>query len=155
MDPSNVAPWSFNWVWSLPLIAFTVIIHAFGLGFIDARVAKILNGNAKKSLPERLSVMIMGGTALSATLLHGFEAAIWASAYMLLGAVPDRRSAMLYSVSAMTTYGHTDIHLERHWQLMGSLEALNGWILFGLTTAFLFTVIQKVWPRLNHSGNPE
>lgn len=32
---------------------------------------------------------------------------------------------------------------------MGSLEALNGWILFGLTTAFLFTVIQKVWPYIN------
>jgi hypothetical protein len=28
---------------------------------------------------------------------------------------------------------------------MGALEALDGWILFGLTTAFLFTVIQRVW----------
>jgi hypothetical protein len=29
---------------------------------------------------------------------------------------------------------------------MGALEALNGILLFGLTTAFLFSVIQKVWP---------
>jgi hypothetical protein len=36
--------------------------------------------------------------------------------------------------------------LEAHWQLMGALEALNGMLLFGLTTAFLFAVIQKVWP---------
>jgi hypothetical protein len=28
-----------------------------------------------------------------------------------------------------------------------ALEALNGWILFGLTTAFLFTVIQLAWPQ--------
>jgi hypothetical protein len=35
---------------------------------------------------------------------------------------------------------------------MGSLEALNGWILFGLTTAFMFTVIQKVWPHLNRQA---
>jgi hypothetical protein len=28
---------------------------------------------------------------------------------------------------------------------MGALEALNGWILFGLTTAFLFSVMQKAW----------
>ena len=155
MDPTNLAPWSFNWVWGLPLIAITVIIHAFGLGYINERVAKVLIGNGKKRVPEGLSVMIMGGTALSATILHGFEAAIWASAFTLLEAVPDRGSAMLYSLSAMTTYGHTDIHLERKWQLMGSLEALNGWILFGLTTAFLFTVIQKVWPHLNSSGNPD
>ena len=26
----------------------------------------------------------------------------------------------------------------------GALEALNGWLLFGLTTAFLFAVIEKV-----------
>jgi hypothetical protein len=29
--------------------------------------------------------------------------------------------------------------------MMGALEALNGWILFGLTTAFLFTVVQRAW----------
>ena len=28
----------------------------------------------------------------------------------------------------------------------GALEALNGMLLFGLTTAFLFAMIQKVWP---------
>jgi hypothetical protein len=152
MDPTNVAPWSSDWMWGLPLIAVTVIIHAFGLAFMDVRVAKILNGNGTKRLPERLSVTILGGTALFATVLHGFEGALWASAYMLLGAVADRKSAMLYSIGAMTTYGHADIHLQLKWQMMGTLEALNGWILFGLTTAFLFTVIQKVWPHLNHSA---
>jgi hypothetical protein len=38
--------------------------------------------------------------------------------------------------------------LEEQWQLMGALEALNGMLLFGLTTAFLFAMIQKVWPKL-------
>jgi hypothetical protein len=53
---------------------------------------------------------------------------------------------MLYSISAMTSYGHTNLDLAPAWQMMGALEALNGWILFGLTTAFIFTVVQKVWP---------
>jgi hypothetical protein len=30
--------------------------------------------------------------------------------------------------------------------LMGALEALNGLILFGLTTAFMYGMIQRVWP---------
>ena len=34
---------------------------------------------------------------------------------------------------------------ERPLDLMGALEALNGSMLFGLTTAFLFAAIQKVW----------
>ena len=44
---------------------------------------------------------------------------------------------MLYSLSAMTSYGHASLFLEDRWQLMGALEALNGALLFGLTTAFL------------------
>ena len=46
----------------------------------------------------------------------------------------------------MTSYGHVDLHLAPHWQLMGALEALNGMILLGLTTAFLYGTIQRVWP---------
>jgi hypothetical protein len=61
---------------------------------------------------------------------------VWAAAYRLLGALPDNRSAMLYSLSAMTSYGHGTIFLDPHWQMMGALEALNGMMLFGLTTAF-------------------
>jgi hypothetical protein len=34
---------------------------------------------------------------------------------------------------------------EQDWQLMGTLETLNGALLFGLTTAFLFGVMQRVW----------
>ena len=71
---------------------------------------------------------------------------IWALAYRLLGALPDGKTAMLYSLSAITSYGHANIDLEPHWQMMGALEALNGMLLFGLTTAFLFKMIQDVWP---------
>jgi hypothetical protein len=46
----------------------------------------------------------------------------------------------------MTTYGHDNSFLAPHWKLMGALEALNGMLLFGLTTAFLYGIIQRVWP---------
>jgi hypothetical protein len=61
------------------------------------------------------------------------------------------KAAALYSLGAITTYGHTNLLLEKHWQLMGAIEALNGWLLFGLTTAFLFWLIQEVSPS-NRAG---
>ena len=82
---------------------------------------------------------------MSATILHIGEAGIWAFAYKALGALTDYRTAMLYSLNAITSYGHTNVSLEDYWHLMGALEALNGWLLFGLSTAFLFGVIAKVW----------
>jgi len=145
MNPSTVSPWGSDWVWSLPLIVVTVVFHAHALGFLNEGVSSLLKGTRKRRMGRMLRLFIVGGSALCATILHSIEVGIWAIIYSWLGALPDRKSAMLYSLGAMTTYGGANLHLERRWQLMGSLEALNGWILFGLTTALLFTVIQKVW----------
>jgi len=49
----------------------------------------------------------------------------------------------------MTSYGHENLDLAKHFRLMGAIEALNGWLLFGPSTAFLFSVIERVRP----SGN--
>jgi hypothetical protein len=70
------------------------------------------------------------------------EAAAWGVAYIELGALPDAKSAMLYSLSAMTTYGHASVYLEPQWQMMGAAESLNGVVLFGFTTAMLFSIIE-------------
>jgi hypothetical protein len=126
------------------LVVLTVVIHVLGLGLIHQRIALISNRVKEHRRPGVAFVTVIGAATLSASVLHGLEAAIWAGAYLLLGALPDQRSAVLYSLSAMTSYGHENLFLAPHWRLMGAMEALNGWLLFGLTTAFLFGVIQKV-----------
>jgi hypothetical protein len=88
--------------------------------------------------------MILGAATLVAIILHAVEAAIWAAVYQAVGALPDSKSALLYSLGAMTTYGHEHFDLANHWQLMGALEALDGMILFGLTTAFLYGMIREL-----------
>ena len=136
--------WSASWAWSLSLIVLTVVIHVLGLGLINQRITRVSSGVKERRYPTAEFALVMGATTLSATILHGVEAIIWAVAYRLVGALPDERSAMLYSLNAITSYGHVNLSLESHWQLMGALEALNGWLLFGLTTAFLFGVIEKL-----------
>jgi hypothetical protein len=147
MDLSEAAAWDTNWAWSLPLIVLTVVIHVFGLALIDQRVVRVLSGIVGRRRFIPLFAVVVGAAALLATGLHAGEAAVWAAAYRLLGAMPDTKSAMLYSVGAMTTYGHAPVYLNPHWEMMGALEALNGMLLFGLTTAFLFSMIQKVLPE--------
>ena len=132
--------------WSLFLIVLNVIFHVLGLGFISANVVRVLALVKNQRNFLTIFCLVMGATVLLATLLHGLEATIWALAYRLLGAMVDIKSAMLYSLEAITTYGHNDLRLAEHWQLMGALEALNGMMLFGLTTAFLFGLIERVWP---------
>jgi len=137
------ANWTINWAWGLPLIVLTVVIHVAGLGFIKHKAFSVSRRTIRHH--TTLSLVIIGAVTLSATALHAIEACLWAGAYVLLGALSDYKSAMLYSLNAVTSYGHTDLELAPHWHLMGALEALNGWLLFGLTTAFLFAVIDKLW----------
>jgi hypothetical protein len=137
--------WRAEWVWGFPLIVLTVVIHVLGLGLVNRKARLISNSVVSGRYPTFMRVVAISITIWLACSLHALEAAIWAWAYRLLGALPDYKSAMLYSLSAITSYGHVNLYLEEHWQLMGALEALNGWLLFGLTTAFLFGIVNKLW----------
>ena len=141
-----MATWGIDWAWSLPLIVLTVVTHVLGLGVINERLVGRVSHEVKPRHLTALFVAVMAAAALMVTVLLAFEGAVWAAAYRVVGALPDNRSAMLYSLSAITGYGHAQIFLEPHWQMMGALEALNGIILFGLTLAFLLTMIQQIWP---------
>jgi hypothetical protein len=137
--------WRADWVWGLPLIVLTVVIHVLTLGFINERGIRVFSRRAGSGHHLFEFVAVMGTTTVYATTLHAIEAGFWAASYRLLGALPDFQSAMLYSLSAITSYGHEKMLLQARWQLLGAIEALNGCLLFGLTTAFLFGMIQKVW----------
>jgi hypothetical protein len=141
----HTVPWSADWAWGLPLIVLTVVVHVLCLGLIHQWAVRICRCAVRRSRISAVFVMVTGATTLLATCLHGLEAIIWAAAFRFLNALPDNSSAILYSLSAITSYGHANLVLESHWQLMGALEALNGWLLFGLTTAFLFGIIERLW----------
>ena len=137
--------WGADWAWGLPLIILTVVIHVLALAYINQKTSSVSSRVMERRHPTAAFATVMGAVTLLATTLHAFEAGIWAGAYMFIGALPDGTSAMLYSLSAITSYGHATLSLETRWQLLGAIEALNGWLLFGLTTAFLFGMLQKVW----------
>ena len=144
-----IAPWRSDWLWSIPLIVVTIVFHASALGLLSRRLRILLKDEGDKRITRALSISVVGGSSLCTICLHGFEAWMWSVAYHLLGTLGplggDRKDAMLYSISVMTTVGGTPLHLEPKWAIMGPLEALDGWILFGLNAAFLFALIQKVW----------
>ena len=135
--------WGMKWAWGLPLIVLTVVIHVLGLGLLRREAVRVFERTTQYHHKVAVFASVLGGMTLLATVLHGVEAVIWAMAYRALNALPGFGSAIIYSLNAITSYGHTDISLENNWHLMGALEALNGWLLFGLTAAFLFAIIDQ------------
>jgi len=146
MGPLETTTWLVDWVVSLPLILLTVIVHVFGLAFINDTTILVL-----KDIPLRRRFMykfavVMTIAVLLMIVLHALEAVTWGLAYKMLGLFTNLRSAMLYSLGAMTGFGAGSISLPLQWSMMGILQSLAGLLLFGLTTAFMFGMIQAVWP---------
>jgi hypothetical protein len=136
--------WYTNWIASLPLILLTVLIHVIGLAVIKNWAIDLVERAAARGYRNFVFALVMGCTVLLVTALHAVDAALWGVAYLLLGALPDSRSAMLYSMGAMTTYGNASVNLEAQWQLMGVVESLNGVILLGFTVATLFSINERI-----------
>jgi hypothetical protein len=57
-------------------------------------------------------------------------------------------TAFYVSAENYTSLGYGDFVLSPEWRLLGPLEAINGLLLFGLSTAVLFAVMSRL--VMNH-----
>jgi len=137
--------WWHSWAWGVPLLLCTVVFHLFTLHIFDTHIITHIAPHSQPRMRQRVWAMAL--IVFILTMLHAVEAAAWALAYVTIGALPDYHTAMLYSLGALTSYGHAPIFLARHWQMLGAIESLNGMMLLGVTTAFLLRALWTVWPR--------
>lgn len=138
-----------NWIWGLSLIALTIAIHAIGvvmLALVSERIrVRIVNRHLGLRYLVPIVIGLVASTGLVLAVLHGIEAAIWAAAYLWLGALGSPLDAILYSVDSMSTRGASGLTLEGHWRMMGALEAVDGMLLFGISTGYIFALMQAYW----------
>ena len=151
MLPAGTAgDWGDDWIWSISLIALSVVTHAAGLALIGITFVKCFGSMiASPWRTHRRFIFFslsLGVMAVLLVLLHGIEASYWAVAYVWLGAAPDFRRAIYFSLQMATTLGGDVVQLGDRWKLMGPLEAVSGMMLFGLSTAFLLAIMQRIWP---------
>ncbi|KQY13109.1 ion transporter [Rhizobium sp. Root73] len=88
-------------------------------------------------------------------IAHLIEIVIWALAYKLTGELKDFEEALYFSAITFATIGYGDVTLERKWRLASALEGVNGILLFGWTTAFLFKVSAVLWFGQTTPAEPE
>src|SRR4051812_18312220 len=84
----------------------------------------------------------IGAVAVILAALHGLEGVLWASAYWRLGALESITDASVYSLATMSTFEIPGITLPSRFHMFSALEAVNGALLFGISTAFFLAVMQ-------------
>jgi voltage-gated potassium channel len=133
------------------LIVVTVLIHAIGTTAWVSYLGKKYVGDLPWS--GRRAMLVLVNTALVVFALHALEIGIWAASYLALVPVNELASfeeAAYFSFVTFTTLGYGDISLSESYRLLSGIEALNGIILVGWTTAMIFSVVQHIWQGQNN-----
>ena len=67
---------------------------------------------------------------------------LWALLFWGLSIFPELEPSLYFSLVAFTTLGFGDVILPNEWRLLAGFIAANGFILFGLGTAYMMETLQ-------------
>ncbi|MFZ1120617.1 MAG: ion channel [Candidatus Binataceae bacterium] len=98
-------------------------------------------------------VTIVAAATSVALAAHLIEMAAWALVFVRCGEFRDFAAALYSSAENYTTLGYGDVVMSARWRLLGPLEAADGMLMFGVTTAMIFSVIQRLVQT--RFGNPD
>jgi hypothetical protein len=127
-------------------VAITVIVHAIGTSAWVRHLSHRMSGNQFRGAAR--STLALVNTVIIILILHTLEIIIWALAYLALVPTAELASleeAMYFSFVTFSTLGYGDITLSVGFRLLSGIEALNGIILVGWSTAMIFSVVQHMW----------
>jgi hypothetical protein len=137
------------WVTGLGLSAGTILAHVAGFRMLLMWLDRRFPGEGR---PQPGVGRIMVVASLAMALLHHVEAALWAAVYLGLGVLADWDTAIYFSIVTMTTVGYGDVILSGDWRLLAAFQAMTGMLVFGLSAAFLFAILQHYWSPVRRSG---
>ena len=133
-----------NVLLGLLIIGFTVVIQAIGTNYwLKLFVSAHKRLSQEKFKRRTVRILILTSSFLIS--LHLVQASIWALLYLLLPGVTEFQTfekAVYFSLVTFTTLGYGEITIESGNRILAGLEAVNGIILIGWSTAFVFFVYQ-------------
>ena len=131
------------------MIALGVGVHVSGIIAIISLLRNNLKDEKESNSFNPFKIArIMIAVVLGIFLLHTIEIWLWAILYSFVTTFETFERALYFSTVTFTTLGYGDIVLEPRWQLLSSLEAASGIILFGMSTAFIFAVLLRIFQEI-------
>lgn len=128
---------------SMGVTLCTIVIHGIALISI-VRFVRHERRFGHAGVRFSTDVAIVGAITVLALLAHLVETAVWALVFILCGEFNNFATAFYHSAVNYTSLGYGDIIMTESWRLMGPLETADGMLMFGLSTAMLFAVIQRL-----------
>ena len=141
MAPSNRLSLAIPLLVGLGTTFCTVLIQGLVVLTIVNQVRRDLQrGRAGARFSADLT--LVASATLLALMGHLTEMALWALVFELCGEFSNFAAAFYHSGVNFTTLGYGDVVMSVRWKLLGPLEASDGMLMFGVSTALIFAIIQ-------------
>ena len=141
MAPSHIAI-LIPLIVGLAATVATIAIHGVVLHAIVASLRRDLK-RGRLGARTWVNMSFIMAAILLALAGHLAEIALWGFVLDATGAVADIGAAIYSSAGSYTTSG-SDIALPPQWRLLGPFEAVDGMLMFGVSTAFIFAVVNRL-----------
>jgi voltage-gated potassium channel len=128
---------------STGIVGSTIVIHLIGI-LLLLRLLQLHVSRLRSARPMLDRALVILGAAFGLFLLHALEIWIYAVFYVAVREIPNLEDALYFSTSTYATIGYGDVVLSRRWRLLGAIEGVSGVILLGWSTAFFFSIIQRL-----------
>ena len=132
----------------------SLLTHGTAMALLVHLAARLIRaGSPAVELPRSVAVLLT--VVLATAAAHLLPIALWAVASLLVGEVATFEKAFYLSAQNYVALGYGDVLLSERWHLLGPLEAINGLLLFGLSTSVAFAVMSRLLAdRLHEEQGP-
>jgi len=120
------------------IIIFTSFIHS---GLTRGVYVLVKWGGPLTSLRR---LLLIDAIVLLIVFFSLVESTVWAIYFYSMATFPSFEESLYFSLVTFTTLGYGDVTLPVGYRLLGALEAANGIIIFGWSTALVISAIQKL-----------
>ena len=94
------------------------------------------------------TVMLIGGVMLVLVLGNFIQIVIWGAVFVHLEEFESYRVAAYHSAVNFATLGYGDIVMTEEHRILGPMQAINGVLMVGVSTAVMITTLQDAIKRM-------
>lgn len=136
----------------LALLVTCVIVQSAGMLALIHWLARVRLILESPSTPRRVALLLR--LFLAIVLLHLIQVGLWAVVFWAARLLPNLETALYFSLESYTTIGFGDVVLGPGWRVLAGIEGLTGILLVGWSTAFVFSVVNRMYEhwRQVHGG---
>ncbi|MDX1509011.1 MAG: potassium channel family protein [Woeseiaceae bacterium] len=129
------------------LVAVTIVIQA-GITTWWLQVLSRYRPLQRSVHNRWTNMRVLASTGVVLLAMHLLQILTWATTYRWLVPGDELQTfekAVYFSFVTFTTLGYGDITLSESYRMLSGIQAMNGILLVGWSTAVLFAIVQRIW----------